>query len=99
MKTYEQLTYEQRAQIYALSKTSMSQNKIAQQHNLRQSTISREFSRNTGKRGYRFKQVYTSTGIRRLATCKAIKMTTRLITLIESKIVEKWSSEQISDWA
>jgi hypothetical protein len=31
MKTYKQLTYKQRCQIYALSKTGMSQNKIANQ--------------------------------------------------------------------
>jgi IS30 family transposase len=34
----------------------MSQNKIAKQLNVNQSSISREVSRNTGKRGYRFKQ-------------------------------------------
>jgi predicted XRE-type DNA-binding protein len=49
MKTYKQLTYEQRCQIYALSKTGMSQNKIAKQLNVSQSTISRKFFRNTGK--------------------------------------------------
>jgi IS30 family transposase len=61
MKTYKQLTYEQRCQIDALSKTGMSQNKIAKQLKVSQSTISRAFSRNTGKRGYRFKQAQTST--------------------------------------
>lgn len=35
MKTYKQLTYEQRCQIYALSKTGMSQNKIAKQLNVK----------------------------------------------------------------
>lgn len=38
MKTYKQLTYEQRCQIYALSKTGMSQNKIAKQLKVSQST-------------------------------------------------------------
>ncbi|WP_166426226.1 IS30 family transposase [Paraglaciecola sp. 20A4] len=98
MKTYKQLTYEQRCQIYALSKTGMSQNKIATQLKVSQSTISREFSRNTGKRGYRFKQAQTSTDTRRLAACKAIKMTNKLIVVIESKLNEKWSPEQVSGW-
>jgi IS30 family transposase len=101
MKTYKQLTYEQRCQIYALSKTGMSQNKIAKQLKVSQSTISREFSRNTGKRGYRFKQAQASTDSRRLAACKAIKMTTALIALIaliESKLTVKWSPEQVSGW-
>jgi IS30 family transposase len=98
MKTYKQLTYKQRCQIYALSKTGMSQNKIAKQLKVSQSTISREFSRNTGKRGYRFKQAQASTDSRRLAACKAIKMTTALIALIESKLTVKWSPEQVSGW-
>jgi IS30 family transposase len=98
MKTYKQLTYELRRQIYALNKTGMSQNKIARQLNVSQSTISRELLRNTGKRGYRIKQAQTSTDTRRLAACKAIKMTTSLIALIELKIIEKWSPQQISGW-
>ena len=76
----------------------MSQNKIAKQLKVSQSTISREFSRNTGKRGYRFKQAQTSTDTRRLVACKAIKMTTALIALIESKLIIKWSPEQVSGW-
>jgi len=76
----------------------MSQNKIAKQLNVCQSTISREFTRNTGKRGYRIKQAQTSTDTRRLAACKAIKMTTSLFAIIESKINEKWSPEQVSGW-
>ena len=91
-------TYKQRCQIYALSKTGMSQNKIAKQLKVSQSTISREFSRNTGKRGYRFKQAQTSTDTRRLVARKAIKMTTALIALIESKLIIKWSPEQVSGW-
>lgn len=35
---------------------------------------------------------------RQLASYKAIKMTTRLIELINSKIEEAWSPEQISGW-
>jgi len=98
MKTYKQLTYEQRCQIYALKKTGMSQNKTAEQLNINQSTISRELSRNTGKRGYRIKQAQTLSDKRRLSACKAIKMTVQLTELIDSKIKEKWSPEQISGW-
>jgi IS30 family transposase len=47
--------------------------------NVSQSTLSQVLLRNTGKRGYRIKQAQTSTDTRRLAACKAIKMTTRLI--------------------
>jgi IS30 family transposase len=76
----------------------MSHNKIAKQLKDSQSTISRDFSCNTGKRGYRFKQAQTSTDIPRLAACKVIKITTALITLIESKLTAKWSPEQVFGW-
>ena len=98
MKTYNQLTYELRCQIYALKKTGMSQNKIAKQLSVSQSTISREFSRNTGKRGYRINQAQTRTEQRRLSARKAIKLTVDLVVLIDSKIKEKWSPDQISGW-
>jgi IS30 family transposase len=74
----------------------MSQHKMAKQLHVSQSTISRKLLRNTGRRGYRIQQAETATDTRLLATCKAIKMTTRLIMLIESKISKKWSPEQVS---
>lgn len=98
MRTYKQLTYEQRCQIYALNKTGFSQNKIAEHLNVSQSSISREFQRNKGKRGYRFKQAQALSDERRLGACKAVKMTPSFIKLIDSKIKEKWSPEQISGW-
>lgn len=93
MKTYKQLTYELRCQIYALKKTGMSQNKISKQLNIHQSTISRELSRNAGKRGYRIKQAQALSDTRRLTACKAIKMIASLIALIDSRIKIKWSPE------
>jgi IS30 family transposase len=98
MKTYKQLTYEQRCQIYALKKIGMSQNKISKQLNVSQSTISRELSRNTGQRGYRIKQAQKLAEQRKLEASKAVKMTANIIGLIEAKIKEKWSPEQISGW-
>jgi IS30 family transposase len=98
MKTYNQLTYEQRCQIYALKKVGLSQNKISKQLNVSQSTISRELFRNTGQRGYRIKQAQESAEKRRLVSSKAVKMTVSLIELITSKIKQKWSPEQISGW-
>ena len=98
MQTYKQLTYEQRCQIYALKKTNISQQKIANIIGASQSAVSRELKRNTGKRGYRFKQAQKLTERRRLAATKANKMTPKLILLIEHKLEEKWSPEQISGW-
>ena len=52
MKTYEQLTYALRCQIFALNKIGMSQNKIAKHLNINQSTISRK-----GKAAYSLMQI------------------------------------------
>ena len=73
MKTYEQLTYEQRCQIYALKKTGSSQQLIASVVGVSQGTISRELNRNSGKRGYRYKQAQTKALDRRLSTEKCIR--------------------------
>ncbi|MFT7387222.1 MAG: IS30 family transposase [Candidatus Endobugula sp.] len=56
MKTYVQLTYEQRCQIYAFNNTDLSQQKIADAVGVSQSAISRELKRNRGKCGYRYQQ-------------------------------------------
>ena len=98
MKQYSQLTYEQRCQIYALKGTGLSQNKISNQLNVSQSTISRELSRNTGLRGYRFKQAQQFTDERRNEAYKSLKMTSDLIDLIQEKLMNEWSPEQISGW-
>jgi IS30 family transposase len=98
MKTYKQLTYEVRCQIYALNKSGMSQNQMAKQLNVSQSTISREFARNTGLRGYRIKQAQQFAQQRKAAAPKATKMTAQIIDVIELKLSEKWSPEQIAGW-
>ncbi|TYL48620.1 helix-turn-helix domain-containing protein [Marinomonas sp. IMCC 4694] len=71
MTSYNQLTYGVRCQIYALKKTGMSQNKIARQRRVNQSTISRELLRNSGQRGYRYKQAHDMAIARRLNAPKA----------------------------
>ncbi|GEM_PF-1266912 len=96
MKPYKQLTYEQRCQIEALKKSGFSQADIAAAIGLTQSTVTRELKRNIGLRGYRHKQVQTKTDERRRQARKAIKMTADVITVVESKLQEKWSPEQVS---
>jgi IS30 family transposase len=73
----------------------LNQNEISKQLSISQSTISREFSHNTGQRRYHIKQAQMSSDNRRLTARKSIKMTPSLIELIDSKITEKWSPEQI----
>ena len=58
MKSYTQLTSEQRYQIYALLKKNHTQTDIAQIIGVHKSTVSRELKRNTESRGYRPKQAH-----------------------------------------
>lgn len=98
MKSYKQLTYAQRCQIYALKKTHCSQQVIANVIGTSQSAVSRELKRNTGNRGYRFKQAQGFASVRRLQATKHLKMTTELIVSINEKLARKWSPEQITGW-
>jgi len=98
MQTYKQLTYEQRCQISALKKTGLTQKKIGDAVGVSQSAISRELRRNKGKRGYRYQQAQRKANDRRNMAVKPTKMTSDMIDVIESKIQENWSPEQISGW-
>jgi transposase, IS30 family len=98
MSSYKQLTYEQRCQIEILKKSGLSQQLIAKAVEANQSTISRELRRNMGERGYRHKQAHSKACDRRLQALKPTKMTTSLIALIDEKLREQWSPEQISGW-
>ena len=95
---YLHLTCEQRCQIYALLQSGHSQAHIARQIGVDPSTISRELVRNTGARGYRFKQAHEKASQRREeASDKPRKMTPDLVELIEEKLTqEQWSPDQIS---
>jgi len=98
MRTYQQLTYEQRCQISALKKSGCSQRKIAETIGTTQSTVSRELTRNTGGRGYRHKQAQERTEQRRAEASQPTKMMPDIVTVIESKLRVEWSPEQISGW-
>jgi len=98
MSNYKQLTYELRCQIEVLKKSGFKQGEIADAVGVSQSTISREFSRNTGLRGYRHKQAQAKADERRRGAHKAIKMTDEVVDLIENQLREQWSPEQVSGW-
>ena len=92
MRTYQQLTYEQRCQISALKKSGCSQRKIAETIGTTQPTVSRELARNTGARGYRHKQAQERTEQRRAEASEPTKMTPDMITVIESNLRVEWSA-------
>src|SRR5215471_16670753 len=97
MSNYRRIMYEDRCQIYALSKGGASQESIAEVLGVNQSTVSREMCRNRGQRGYRFKQAEAKAQARQATRSKPRKLTAPLRRGIEAKLRQKrWSPEQIS---
>jgi len=97
MKRYTQLTQEQRYQIYALKKAGHSQCRIASLLGVHKSTISREFKRNCGQRGYRPKQAHLLTQ-RRCLRKHCSRISPETWQEVEAKLRLDWSPEQIAGW-
>jgi predicted transcriptional regulator len=99
MNKYRRIQYEDRCQIYALSKRGASQESIAEVLGVSQSAVSREMQRNRGERGYRFKQAEAKSQARQAIRGKARKLTALTRCKIEAKLRRvRWSPEQISGW-
>jgi IS30 family transposase len=94
---YTHLTREERYQIYALKKAGHKQNKIAEVLERSESTISRELSRNCGRRGYRPKQAHGKSVERQAINARTIDDATWQFA--EDRLLEQWSPEQISGHA
>lgn len=93
--TYRQLTQEQRYQIYAYMKADWSQQNIAAEIGVHPSTISRELSRNRGRRGYRPRQAQEKALARKEQHVHA-RISPQTWRLIERCVRQDWSPEQIS---
>ncbi len=99
MSQYRRIRYEDRCQIYALSKRGASQESIARILGVSQSAVSREMRRNRGQRGYRFKQAEATAQARQAIRSKPRKLTAPIRREIEAKLRQmRWSPEQISGW-
>lgn len=94
MRTYRQLTQEQRYQIYALRKTGHSRLEIAAVIGVHKSTVGRELKRNHGKRGYRPQQAQSLAIERRQKGVPRI--TAETWATVERLLRQDWSPEQIS---
>jgi IS30 family transposase len=94
MRTYHQLTQEQRYQIYALKKTGHSRSEIAEVIGVHKSTVSRELKRNRGGRGYRPQQAQNLARERRSRASPRIGAETW--GRVEKLLRQDWSPEQIS---
>ena len=94
---YKRLSLEERHYIDIELKKKSSMNAIAKALGRRQGTISKEIQRNTGKRGYRYKQA-NSLALRRLASkLVPTKMTADTLVDIEYMLINnQWSPEQIA---
>ena len=86
MRSYTQLTQEQRYQIYTFLKTGFSPSTIAFEIDVHKSTVSREIKRNLGKKDYRPKQAHVMAITRRHRADKFVKMTLQLIAIIDNLI-------------
>jgi IS30 family transposase len=93
---YRHLTKEDRYHIKAQKAVGKSVAKIAKKIGCDKSTISRELRRNRGRRGYRPKQAHGLARERWKGAEKAIKMTPELIAVVEGRLRQKWSPEQIT---
>lgn len=97
MRTYAQLTREQRYQIHALLKGQHTQTEMAQILGVNKSTISRELKRNRGLRGYRPKQADEFAAQRR-KVAHGSRIPAPHWTRVEVLLREDWSPEQVSGW-
>ncbi len=95
MKTYKQLTCEQRYTIRVLLKKNFSQKDIANAIGVNKSTISRELKRNIGKRGYRNKQAHMKALERRLDKSPP-RISKEIWDKVSLYVKEDWSPDQIS---
>jgi len=93
--SYTQLTREQRYQIYALKKAGHNQTQMAAVIGVHKATVSREFSRNRGLRGYRPKQAQELAEARQHAA-RSRRIPPAVWTLVEALVLRQWSPEQIS---
>ena len=95
MRTYTQLTREQRYQIKALLKAQHTQTEMAEILGVHKSTISRELRRNRGLRGYRPKQADNLATQRRQRLNRA-RIPTHHWDRVATLLCEHWSPEPIS---
>lgn len=95
---YTHLTQDERYQIAILNKAGHYQSEITQLMNRHPSTISRELRRNRGQRGYRPKQAHALSKVRMQARENGPRVFRETWAVVEAKLVETWSPEQISGY-
>jgi len=97
MKRYTQLDHEQRYQISGLHKAGWNQTQIADEMGVHKSTISREFSRNKGRRGWRPKQAQSMRDERKQACVNGKQFSPNEWAEVERLTREDLSPEQVAN--
>ena len=97
MKKYKQLTSGQRYQIYGLKQAGLNQTRIAQKMGVDKSTISREFRRNKGQRGWRPKQAQSLRDERKQACINGKQFSSDSWAEVERLIRADLSPEQAAN--
>jgi len=93
---YRRVTYEDRIRIAEFIRAGKTDVEMADILGFHKSTIGREIKRNSGGRGYRFKQAQKIADGREALKHFPLKMTDKMIVMIKKKLEIKWSPEQIS---
>ena len=95
MRSYTQLTREQRYQISALLKMGHNHTEIAGYLHVNKSTVGRDINRNRGRRGYRPRQADQK-------ACNRRKTPRRIVRIqwdeVDAFLRQDWSPEQVSGW-
>jgi IS30 family transposase len=94
--SYTRVTYEDRITIKVFLNQGKCKAEIAAEIGKHKSTIGREIARNSGGRGYRYKQADKFAKAREAAKHQAYKVTASLWEDIKAKLELNWSPEQIS---
>lgn len=97
MCSYRRVASEDRFKIKALLDAGLNQTQVADKLGFNKSTISREVSRNSGGRGYRFQQAHRLAAERQRWRCDPRKLDLKLKRQINKLLKLKWSPEQISN--
>ena len=93
---YKQLTLQQRYHISAYKKAGFKQKEIAKELNVAESTISREFSRNSVNGYYNAESAQVLCYQRHSNKSKFIRLTNPVKNFIKKRLKLDWSPEQIS---
>jgi len=93
---YTQLSFKERHYIELERKKGTLQKDIAASLGRSPSTLSRELSRNVGKRNYRHVQANKMALKRHYEKPKATKLTDEIKTKISEYIAQDWSPEQVA---